>query len=50
MRKLRRKFNAEIINEEAKGSSSEVGEIKIRKCRRKVHVDIIKEKTKVSSS
>ena len=43
MRKCRRKSSVEIINEEVKGSSSVVEEIKIRKCRRKIHVDIINE-------
>ena len=43
MRKCRRKSNVEIINEEVKGSSSEVEEIKIHKCSRKIHVDIINE-------
>ena len=42
--------NIEIINEEAKGSSSEVEDIKIRKPRRKSHVDIINKEMKVSSS
>ena len=41
MRKCRRKSNAGIINEEVKGSISEVEEIKIRKCRRKNHIGII---------
>ena len=39
-----------IINEEMKGSSSEVEEIKIRKCRRKSHVGIIDEEMKGSNS
>ena len=43
MRKCGRKSNVEIINEEVKGSSSEVEEIKMCKCRRKIHVDIINE-------
>ena len=50
MRKCRRKSNAEIINEEVKGSSSELEEIKICNCRRKIHVDIIKEEMKGKSS
>ena len=41
MRKCRGKSNSEITNEEVKGSSGEVEEIKIRKCSRKSHVDII---------
>ena len=44
MRKCRRKINVEIINEEMKGSSSEVEDIKICKCRRKSHVGIIMRK------
>ena len=43
MRKCRRKNNFEIINEEVKGSSREVEEIKIYKCRRKSNVGIINE-------
>ena len=43
MRKCGRKSHVEIINEEVKGSSSEVEEIKMCKCRRKIHVDIINE-------
>ena len=50
MRKCRRKFNVNIINEEVKGKISEVEDIKILKCRRKSHVDIINEEMKVSSS
>ena len=37
------KMNVDIINEEVKGISDEVEEIKIRKCRRKSHIDIINE-------
>ena len=36
MRMCRIKINVEIINEEVKGISSEVEEIKVRKCSRKV--------------
>ena len=50
MRRCRRKSNVEILNEEVKGSSSEVEEVKMRKCSRKGHVDIINEEIKGSSS
>ena len=50
MRRCRRKINVEIINEEFKGSSIDVEEIKILKCRRKNRVDIINEEIKGSSS
>ena len=43
MRKCSRKSNVEITNEEVKGSSSEVEEIKILKYNRKSHVGIINE-------
>ena len=46
----RRKSNVEIINEEVKGSSSEVKEVKIRKCSIKSHAGIINEEIKGSSS
>ena len=49
MRKCGRKSNVEIINEEVKGSSSELEDIKICKCSRKSHVDIINEVMKGSS-
>ena len=39
MRTCRRKINAEIINKEVKGRSSEVEENKIRMCGIKGHVD-----------
>ena len=41
MGRYSRKSNVDIINEEVKGSSSEVEEIKILKCKRKVDNDII---------
>ena len=50
MRKCRGKINVDIKNEELKGSSGEVEEIKIRNFSRKTHVDIINEKMKGSSS
>ena len=50
MRKCRRKINVEIINEEVKGISSEMEEIKIQKFSKKSHVDIINEKIKGISS
>ena len=50
MRKCRRKINVEITNEEVKGSSNEVEDIKILKCSRKSHVDTINEEMKGSSS
>ena len=43
MSKCSRKNNVKIINDELKGSSSEVKEIKICKCSRNIHVDIINE-------
>ena len=43
MCKCKRKFIVEITNEEVKGSSNELEEIKIPKCSRKSHVDIINE-------
>ena len=43
-------MNVDIINEEVKGISDEVEEIKIRKCRRKSHIDIINQETKGISS
>ena len=46
MPKCRRKIIVEIINEEVKGSSIEVEEIKIHKCRRKSHVYIINKEMK----
>ena len=46
MRKCRRKSNVDITNEEVKGSSSEVEEIKVRKCSRRSQVDIINEEMK----
>ena len=50
MRKCRRRINFGIMNEEVKGSSSEVVEIKIRKCSIKSHIDIMDEEMKVISS
>ena len=50
MRKCKRKINADILNEEVKGISSEVEYIKIHKCSRKSHVDIKNEEMKGSSS
>ena len=43
MHKCRRKKHSEIINEEVKGRSSEVEEIKIHKCSRKSYDAIINE-------
>ena len=45
-----KKIYTEIINEELKGSSNEVEEIKIHECSRKIHVDIINEEMKGRSS
>ena len=50
IRKCRRKINVGIINEEVKGSSSELKDIKICKCSRKIHVDIKNEEMKGNSS
>ena len=47
---MQEKSNVDIIDDEVKGISSEVEEIKIHKCRIKNHVDIINEKKKGSSS
>ena len=43
MCKCRRKSNVGITNEEVKGRSSEVEDIKIGKCSRKSYVGIINE-------
>ena len=50
MCKCSRRINFGIMNEEVKGSSSEVEEIKIPKCSRKSHVETVNEETKESSS
>ena len=50
MCKCRRKSNYDITNEEVKGRSIEVEDIKILKCIRKINVDIINEEMKGSSS
>ena len=50
MHKCRRKINVEIKNEEVKGKSSELEEIKILKFSRKIHIDIINEELRGSSS
>ena len=50
MPKCRRKSNADITNEELKGISSGVEEVKILKCSKKSHIDIINELMKGISS
>ena len=50
MRKCTRKSNADIKNEEVKGSSGEVEDIKIHRCSRKNHGDNINKEMKVSIS
>ena len=50
IRKCVRKIHVDMINEEMKGSSSEMEDIGIHKCRRRSRVDIINEEVKGCTS